>query len=164
MSFTNYKYFILFLGYSFTLCLYTVITTFNFFLKFWRNELNSSGFHIIFLFFIAVTFAVSLVSLFGYHIYLVTHNRSTLESFRAPVFRFGPDKNGFNLGKYNNCVQVFGKSKWKWFFPIKTRYALISNFIFFLCIFSPPFFSLYCQLSLPFLPILSNSTLFFPIN
>jgi len=133
VSFTNYKYFVLFLGYSFALCLYGVITTLNYFLKFWKNELTSSGrFNIIFLFFIAVTFAISLVSLFGYHIYLVIHNRSTLESFRAPVFRFGPDKNGFNLGKYNNCVQIFGKTKWKWFIPIKTRYVFVFTFCFYL--------------------------------
>lgn len=43
------------------------------------------------------------------------------EAFRAPIFRSGPDKDGFNLGKYNNFVEVFGDRKSHWFLPIFTR-------------------------------------------
>lgn len=93
-------------------------------------------------------FALSLVSLFGYHIYLVALNRTTLgkfirlssiefshetelfndsspeltEAFRTPIFRIGgPDKNGFNLGRYNNIQEVFGDDKRLWAFPVFTR-------------------------------------------
>ncbi|KAG1690699.1 Palmitoyltransferase ZDHHC2 [Nymphon striatum] len=124
VSFTNYKFFVLFLGYSLLYCLYIALTTLQFFVKFWKNELRDAGsgrFHILFLFFVSIMFAISLVSLFGYHCYLVSVNRSTLESFRAPIFRMGPDKDGFNLGRYLNFIEIFGEDKKKWFLPMLIR-------------------------------------------
>ncbi|KAH8401256.1 hypothetical protein KR009_004139 [Drosophila setifemur] len=134
VNFYNYKYFVLFLGYALVYCLYVAFTTLHDFVQFWKvgayenngyseqGQLNGSGmgrFHILFLFFIAIMFAISLVSLFGYHIYLVLVNRTTLESFRAPIFRVGgPDKNGYNLGRYANFCEVFGDDWQYWFLPV----------------------------------------------
>ncbi|XP_033234529.1 palmitoyltransferase ZDHHC15B isoform X4 [Drosophila pseudoobscura] len=124
VNFYNYKFFVLFLGYALIYCLYVAFTTLHDFVQFWKGQLNGSGvgrFHILFLFFISIMFAISLVSLFGYHIYLVLVNRTTLESFRAPVFRVGgPDKNGFNLGRYANFCEVFGDDWQYWPLPIFT--------------------------------------------
>ncbi|KAJ6642353.1 Palmitoyltransferase ZDHHC15, partial [Pseudolycoriella hygida] len=121
VSFSNYKFFILFLGYALFYCIYISLTSLQYFILFWEGKLdNSMGrFHILFLFFVSVMFAISLVSLFGYHLYLVALNRTTLEAFRAPIFRVGgPDKNGYHLGHYNNFQEVFGDN-WKiWFLPI----------------------------------------------
>ncbi len=36
VSFSNYKFFILFLGYAFVLCLFSAMTTFPYFLLFWK--------------------------------------------------------------------------------------------------------------------------------
>uniref|UniRef100_A0A034VWZ5 Palmitoyltransferase n=2 Tax=Bactrocera dorsalis TaxID=27457 RepID=A0A034VWZ5_BACDO len=129
VNFTNYKYFVLFLGYALLYCLYVALTSLEYFIRFWRLELSQQGdlnggmgrFNIVFLFFVSIMFAISLVSLFGYHVYLTLMNRTTLEAFRAPIFRIGgPDKNGFNLGKYANFQEVFGDN-WKlWFLPVYT--------------------------------------------
>ncbi|KAH8269469.1 hypothetical protein KR018_003862 [Drosophila ironensis] len=134
VNFYNYKYFVLFLGYALVYCLYVAFTTLHDFVQFWKvgayenngysaqGQLNGTGigrFHILFLFFIAIMFAISLVSLFGYHIYLVLVNRTTLESFRAPIFRVGgPDKNGYNLGRFANFCEVFGDDWQYWFLPV----------------------------------------------
>ena len=78
----------------------------------------SLRFHVLFLFFVAAMFCVSLASLFGYHVYLVSRNMTTLEAFRPPVFRHGPDKRAFHLGKASNFQEVFGDNKWLWFLPV----------------------------------------------
>ncbi|KAM7095167.1 palmitoyltransferase ZDHHC15 isoform 3-T4 [Ciconia maguari] len=85
----------------------------------WGELTNGrSKFHVLFLLFVAVMFFVSLMFLFGYHCWLVSRNRSTLEAFSAPVFQNGPDKNGFNLGFVKNLQQVFGEEKKLWLLPI----------------------------------------------
>lgn len=45
VSFTNYKFFVLFLGYTFALCLFVAATTFPYFLKFWsmNDQLSTSS-------------------------------------------------------------------------------------------------------------------------
>lgn len=121
VNFTNYKFFVLFLAYALIYCVFIASTSAEYFVSFWRGDLHGSGrFHILFLFFVSVMFAISLVSLFAYHCYLVTLNRTTLEAFRAPIFQSGPDKNGFHLGRYNNFREVFGDRPISWFLPIST--------------------------------------------
>lgn len=45
----------------------------------------------------------------------------SIESFRPPIFRSGPDKAGFTLGRTENFREVFGEDVAKWFLPIHTR-------------------------------------------
>lgn len=124
------------------------MTTVQYCVQFWKGELRGIGrFNIVFLFFAAIMFAVSLLSLFCYHCYLVLHNRTTLgkyftliasfalnililiniivssEAFRAPLFAGGADKDGFSIGAFNNFQEVFGENHKTWFLPIFTRYV-----------------------------------------
>uniref|UniRef100_A0A8C3RIK3 Palmitoyltransferase n=1 Tax=Chelydra serpentina TaxID=8475 RepID=A0A8C3RIK3_CHESE len=120
VGFSNYKFFLLFLMYSLLYCMYIAATVFKYVIKYWTDELTNgrSKFHVLFLLFVAVMFFLSLMFLFGYHCWLVSRNRSTLEAFSAPVFQNGPDKNGFNLGFVKNIQQVFGEEKKLWLLPI----------------------------------------------
>ncbi|XP_077983603.1 palmitoyltransferase ZDHHC20-B-like [Glandiceps talaboti] len=123
VGYSNYKFFILFLLYALVYCLYVACTAAQYFVQFWSNSLGKSAgkFHILFLFFAAAMFALSLLSLLGYHLYLVSVNKTTLESFRTPVFRTGPDKDGFSLGtKTDNIKEVFGDNTRMWLFPLTT--------------------------------------------
>merc|ERR1712098_675740 len=47
----------------------------------------------------------------------------TLEAFRAPVFRRGPDKEGFSLGKRGNIAEVFGDICWKMALPVFSSFG-----------------------------------------
>ena len=144
VAFNNYKFFILFLAYALLYCLFIALSSLKYFLDFWTTDINSGStekkFHVLFLFFVSAMFSISLASLFGYHCYLVSRNMTTLEAFRTPVFRNGPDKLAFNLGTTNNfqvrrnvrlcspcninknrilCLQeVFGDNKFTWFLPV----------------------------------------------
>jgi len=131
VSFGNYKFFLLFLGWSFVFCIYVAGTSLEYFIQFWQGVTNaqkdgssstpSSGkFHILFLFFVSIMFAISVASLFFYHLYLTAKNRTTVESFRAPIFVNGPQKEGFNLGSKRNYQEIFGDNILKALIPIST--------------------------------------------
>uniref|UniRef100_A0A8D8RGW3 Palmitoyltransferase n=1 Tax=Cacopsylla melanoneura TaxID=428564 RepID=A0A8D8RGW3_9HEMI len=121
VSFTNYKYFVLFLGYALLYCIYCALSSLPSFLQYWEGSLmHSIKFHILFLCFVSAMFSLSLVALFGYHLYLVAQNKTTLEAIRAPIFSYGPDKRGFHLGVRRNFVEIFGENKWLWLLPVQT--------------------------------------------
>lgn len=119
VSYTNYKFFILFLGYVVLYCLFIMATSLRYCIKIWTENIRDSvRYQIFILFFGPALFAASLIFLFSYHCYLISLNRSTLEYLSKPHFQTGPDKNGFNLGRHANFVEVFGEDVRKWFLPI----------------------------------------------
>ncbi|XP_063970595.1 palmitoyltransferase ZDHHC20-B-like isoform X3 [Lytechinus pictus] len=123
VGYANYKFFVLFLLYSVLYCMYVALTVLPYFIQFWSDisDQGSSGFQIMFLFLLSAVFAISVTALFCVHCRLTAQNQSTLESFRAPVFRHGPDKDGFSHGNCcDNFREVFGDKKLYWILPIFT--------------------------------------------
>ncbi|CAF4932629.1 unnamed protein product, partial [Rotaria sp. Silwood1] len=131
VSYANYKFFILFLGWALVFCTYVAATSLEYFILFWQGianahmDVNNSAspggkFHLLFLFFASIMFAISVSSLFFYHLFLTGKNRTTLESFRAPIFSDGPQKDGFNIGCKQNFQEIFGKKILTAIIPIWT--------------------------------------------
>lgn len=121
VGFNNYKCFVLFLTYSFLYCVYVTLTTFPYFLRNWRSGLIGSGkFNTLLLFIVALMFAISLLSLFLYHCYLIAVNRTTLESFKAPIFESGTNRCAYDLGYCENVKEVFGDDPVLWMIPVNT--------------------------------------------
>jgi hypothetical protein len=121
----NYKFFVLFLFYASSYCLYVGFTDLKFFIKYWTLGGNDDvsmahRLQIIFLGLVAFMFVLGVAGLLGYHIYLLLHNKTTIESFRAPVFVSGRDHRAFSIGWRNNFIQVFGANKFLWFIPVFT--------------------------------------------
>jgi len=132
VGFHNYKYFILFLLYALSYCLTISATTARHFLTIWlfkedsegdslQDRLGSAKYHVLFVFFVSILFSLSISSLFWYHIWLLWHNRSTLEQFRAPVFENNvSDPDGWSLGSLGNVREVFGENPLLWLLPVNT--------------------------------------------
>ncbi|CAD6198637.1 unnamed protein product [Caenorhabditis auriculariae] len=125
VNFRNYKFFVLFLGYGFAFCLFVFFTDLPYFIDFWRSEftghsLKPGRFHLLFLVFVSGMFSISLAALFFYHLYLTARNRSTVESFRAPLIEGRFEKNAFNHGIKANYREIFGSKKALWLLPIYT--------------------------------------------
>lgn len=75
---------------------------------------------------VAVAFSVSVGSFFHFHVTLLALNRTTLESLRSPLFVDKGDT--FNIGCSNNFVEVFGRSRLLWLFPVFTSLGDGSRF------------------------------------
>uniref|UniRef100_A0A7I4YFA2 Palmitoyltransferase n=1 Tax=Haemonchus contortus TaxID=6289 RepID=A0A7I4YFA2_HAECO len=123
VNFYNYKFFLLFLGYGFVFCIFVFFTDLPYFIQFWTRDyhernLKTSKIHILFLVFVSGMFAISLSFLFFYHLYLTARNRTTVESFRAPMLEGGPDKRAFDHGIRANYREVFGYDRKLWLLPI----------------------------------------------
>lgn len=121
IGYGNYKFFVLFLFYAVCYCLSIVSIGAVPFLKVWSDNasisdedrvfMNRSGFKIqtILVFLVASVFSISILCLFGFHVYLVSKNRTTIEMYGAPYIRnLGSQKNAFNQGCLDNWRQVFG--------------------------------------------------------
>ncbi|CAN7949478.1 unnamed protein product, partial [Ixodes hexagonus] len=115
VSFSNYKFFLLFLFYSALHCAYISCTTYHQFgletrviLGFWPDI------NITFLFLLAHFFGAAFFLLFLYHLFLLCTNRTTLEMISRS------ERGRFNLGGCRNIAQVLGPQKRLWLVPVYT--------------------------------------------
>lgn len=121
----NYKFFVLFLFYGLLYCTFVAATSIQFFILFWKSisqpGSDMSNLHTVFVFFVSIMFAISLIALLSYHIYLVAVNKTTIETYQTPYFGSGvQDKNVFNVGFARNFKQVFGQNAILSFFPVSS--------------------------------------------
>jgi len=139
IGYSNYKFFVLFLFYAILYCWTIVAVTIRPFLEVWRTQpdkststtydataaatLNEpSGFKMqcILVFLVSGVFSLSILFLFGFHCYLVSRNRTTIECYGAPVIRnVGECKHAYDIGCMPNWRQVMGRSIWAWLLPIE---------------------------------------------
>ncbi len=122
IGFYNRKYFMQVLFYSSLITIYFDISAFYFVylvimkiinkkIKYNFNDLFNTGFILITYSFILV-FSFIITRFFIFHISLVLNNSTTIESLDKNA-----EKDKYNIGKYENWIQVFGTNKCLFFFP-----------------------------------------------
>jgi palmitoyltransferase len=113
----NYKYFLLFLFYTFLETTFVSLSLLPEFIAFFREEEipgNPSTLATTFLAFVLnLAFALSVMGFLIMHISLVSANTTTIEGYEkktSPKWRY-------DLGRKRNFEQVFGTDKWYWLIP-----------------------------------------------
>ncbi|URE01368.1 DHHC palmitoyltransferase [Musa troglodytarum] len=115
----NYKFFLLFLIYTFLETLLDTFVLLPNFVKFFGDARKHSGspgnLAVTFLAFVLnLAFALSLLCFVGMHTSLVLSNTTTIEVYekkKAVIWKY-------DLGKRKNFEQVFGTKKLLWFLPL----------------------------------------------
>ncbi|KAK9869348.1 hypothetical protein WA026_003105 [Henosepilachna vigintioctopunctata] len=121
VSFSNYKFFFLFLFYSILGCLYIIYTTFSDGYNISNiSELHGDDFQIVTLFYMAMLLCVGATLLLLYHFCLLMKNQTTVERIQKPVFKSNLSIESYNIGVKNNFLEVFGNNVILWWFPIFT--------------------------------------------
>ncbi|PSS11820.1 Protein like [Actinidia chinensis var. chinensis] len=113
----NYKYFLLFLFYTFLETSVVTLSLLPHFISFFSDEEipgTPSTLATTFLAFVLnLAFALSVLGFLIMHISLVAANTTTIEAYEkktTPKWRY-------DLGRKRNFEQVFGMDKWYWFVP-----------------------------------------------
>ncbi|KAI3918420.1 hypothetical protein MKX01_041740 [Papaver californicum] len=118
----NYKFFVLFLLYTFLETVLDTAVLLPNFIKFFKDARNHSGPQgnlavTIVAFVINLAFALSLLCFVIMHTSLLLNNTTTIEVYekkRAVRWKY-------DLGRKKNFEQVFGKKKLLWFFPMYAK-------------------------------------------
>lgn len=121
VSFSNYKYFVLFLFYTILGSAFIILTTYEKCYFLWKNhEITGFCFHLLSTFFLASLLGFSTMTLFLYHVYLLAHNLTTIESLRKPLFKASLNIKNYDIGFVANFREVFGDNPLLWGLPVFT--------------------------------------------
>ena len=124
VGFRNYKFFVLFLGYSTLLCFAMGVSVTPWLVSNASSLLNQRQtmttviLQLLLLFLSAWLFFLAVVSLLSYHLFLIMNNMTTIEHFEKS--RWATLENPFHLGVKKNMKAVFGESPLLWLIPVGT--------------------------------------------
>ncbi|XP_010556619.1 PREDICTED: probable protein S-acyltransferase 12 [Tarenaya hassleriana] len=118
----NYKFFLLFLFYTFLETVLDTIVLLPSFIEFFSQAIMHSAspgkIAVLFLAFVLnLAFALSLLCFVVMHISLLSSNTTSVEVHE----KTGDDRWKYDLGKKKNFEQVFGKSKALWLLPLYSK-------------------------------------------
>eukprot|EP00095_Tigriopus_kingsejongensis_P008138 snap_masked-scaffold1462_size40154-processed-gene-0.1 protein:Tk08138 transcript:snap_masked-scaffold1462_size40154-processed-gene-0.1-mRNA-1 annotation:"palmitoyltransferase zdhhc2" len=121
IGFYNYKFFILFLVYTYGYCLFLIafLTVYLFWFRDEKNEVNWN-IHISSILVLAIVSFVFISCLLWYHIFLLIVNRTTLEQFRKPILGSGSSGKAWSQGTFRNMQEIFGDIGCLWLLPVFT--------------------------------------------
>jgi hypothetical protein len=126
VGFSNRKFFMLFLFYiivTLTFCIGCEVPLFVFDIMDIVNGYSSISVHTILRAIgalVQIAFYCVIISFFKFHVDLVLENSSTLDNLeRQRNPNVGP--NVFNVGPYENFVQVFGTNSALWLLPVEAK-------------------------------------------
>ncbi|KAM9989168.1 hypothetical protein ACTFIY_005209 [Dictyostelium cf. discoideum] len=145
VGFYNYKFFVLFLMWSTTLCLFVLCTTSANLKNLLQQGSDSVVLGIVSI--IALVFGLGLFFFTMTHMKYILYNETTIEHFEKNNKSSGNNSNNrnlgrddkgndgsraniFNIGFKKNFCQVFGKNPLTWFLPIAINYTILSGLEF----------------------------------
>lgn len=129
----NYKFYLQTLLYFSVLALFLFVTTLIFTISAGSNDNDDSlRVDVIILLVLAGFFGLFLILLLSQHIYLLSHNITTIEATehgqaltslcdecKKPKKPLRNTPNPYDNGFRQNFIEVFGNVWWKWFLPLK---------------------------------------------
>ncbi|KAF9594739.1 hypothetical protein IFM89_034722 [Coptis chinensis] len=125
VGFSNYKPFVLLIFYAAISCIYSMVVITSVALQKDREVIGWSYLKIFCITCGSITavFCITLASLLVWHLYLLTHNMTTIEYHEGVRAKWLARKSGqsyhhpFDLGVYKNLIMILGPNKLKWLWP-----------------------------------------------
>ncbi|KAL7751885.1 palmitoyltransferase for Vac8p [Sorochytrium milnesiophthora] len=125
VGFGNYKFFFLFLSYAALYALVVFASVMPAVYTLMQIDRYTDGdMQLVGLALASGLFSISLLCFAGFHLSLILRNRTTIENLDQQNYRVGGQRtttrrvNLFDVGWYNNWVQVMGPDRKLWFLPV----------------------------------------------